>query len=150
MFKHSLVITKVIVPPNKLHIYEDYVKQKIYELSGKNFSYEIGYINKVIDIIKIQVLDIVKEDFSGNLIYEVTFLVENCNPEINEEIECHIIQNGDILFGLNGPLKIIIIKKNEMLDLEIKDKVLINIKLKEISYLENNIKIVGEFIKKLN
>ena len=148
MFKHSLVITKIIVPPNKFHKHEEYVKQKIYKLSGKNFSNEIGYINKIIDIIKIQVLDIVKEDFSGNLIYEVTFLVENCNPEIDEEIECQIIQTGDIIFALNEPLKIIIIPHN-LPELKEKDKVLISIKLKEINYLDKCIKIVGEFIKKI-
>lgn len=150
MIKESVITTKIVVPPHKFQIYKDYIKKILYSYEGKNYSNEIGYIIKIIDITNIKIIDIIKSDFSGNLIYEVSFIVQNCNPNIQDEVDCEIIQNENILFGRNNPLQIIIIADENTNDLNIGDNIKIKILGKEVKYNDEYIKIVGKFIKKLN
>lgn len=149
MFKNSTIIKNIKVPAKKLHIYQDYIKEQIKKLEGKNYSNEIGYINKLIDVVKIENNIIEKNNFCGSIIYKTTFIVEHCNPEINDEIICKVIQNSNILICEEKPLKIIIIDEISTENLQKDDKIIIKILCKEIIYNSGVIKIVGEFITKI-
>jgi hypothetical protein len=149
MIKNSTIITNIKVPSNKLHIYKDYIKEQIIKLEGKNYSNDIGYINKLVDIIKIDNNMIEKNNFCGSIIYKVVFIVENYNPNIGDEIICSVIQNSNILICDKKPLKIIIINEKSTEDLRKNDIIKIKILCKEINYNSDFIKIVGSFILKI-
>jgi len=150
MIQETILSKTVIVPPHKLHVYKEYVERQVRELEGKNYSNEIGYIYKILEIINIENQAIVKNNFSGSIIYKATFLVENCNPEIGEAIDCSIVQNTNITLASKNPLKIIIISEPGLPKLEKDDKVNVEILCKEINHGAKYIKVVGRFISKLN
>jgi len=147
MNSESVLSKTVIVPAHKLHIYKEYVEKKVRELEGKNYSNEIGFLYKVLEITNIENYRIVKHDFSGCIVYKATFLVEHCNPDIGTQIECSIVQNSNIILASNNPLKVIIISQPGLPDLQKDDKVVVEILAKEINHGAEYIKVVGRFIE---
>lgn len=151
MYKKSFITKDIVVPAHKLLEKKSYINKIIYNFNEKNYSDTIGYINKIISIDKISNHEIVNSDFSGSVIYRVNFTVENCNPEINDIIECKIIQsNSKIILASNEPLKIIIINEPTLPELKKDDMVNIKILCKEVNFGAKYIKVVGKFLDKLN
>lgn len=150
MIKETILSKTIVVPAHKLHLYKEYVEKQIRELEGKNYSNEIGYIYRVLEIIKIENYAIVKNNFTGSIIYKSTFLVKNCNPEIGDIVDCSIVQNTNITLASNNPLKVIIISEPGLPKLEKDDKVNVEILCKEINHGTEYIKVVGRFVSKLN
>lgn len=148
-FSNSTIMKNIKVPSNKLHIYEDYIIEQIKNLEGKNYSNEIGYINKLVNIVKIDNNMIEKNNFCGSIIYRTEFIVEHYNPQIGDKILCKVIQNSNILICEEKILKIIVINEKSTEDLQRGDKIMIKILCKEINYNSNIIKIVGNFISKI-
>ena len=149
--KTETVLSKtVIVPAHKLHIYREYIEKQVRELEGKNYSNEVGFIYRVLEMTNIENYAIIKNDFSGSIVYKATFLVENCNPEVGNTVDCSIVQNSNITLASNSPLKIIIINEPGLPKLEKDDKVTVEILCKEINHGAEYIKVVGRFLSKLN
>ena len=142
------IVKDVTIPPHKLHIYDEYIEKELRKLEGKNYSSEVGYIYKVIDILKIEYNTIVKNNFTGSIVYKVTFEVENCNPESGSELECTIIQNNSILLASSDPMKIIIIDEQGLPKIEIGEKVNVYILVTEINLNMEYIKVVARFLNK--
>lgn len=143
----SLISKLIKIEPKMFHNYKKYIKEILDSAVGKTFSNDIGYISKIVKINDIQNYTIIKNDFSGCIIYNVFFTVEHYNPQINDEIICTIIQSNNILLATAIGMKIIII---DDLDLKINDKILIKVLCKEINLNSDYIKIVGQFINQLN
>lgn len=148
MKKKSVLTKNIVVPPHKLCNYQEYVEKKLRELEGKNYSSEIGFLYKVKEILKIENHIIVKNNFSGCIVYKSTFVVEHCNPQEGEEIECNITQIGRLIVGLNGPLKIVIIPKGVPEDLKSNDSINVVVLAKEINHGAEYIKVVSQFVSK--
>ena len=147
--KQTIIVKDVTIPAHKLHIYKEYIKQELTKLEGKNYSNEVGYIKKIMEVYEIKYNNIVKNNFTGSIVYKVSFLVNNCNPELESELEFEIVHNNNILLASALPIKIIIIEEQELPQLEIGDKVNVLILAKEINYNMEYIKVVGRFLNKL-
>ena len=96
---------------------------------------------------KIEHHTIVKNNFTGSIVYKVEFKVESCNPSIGSELDCSIVQNNSILLASMNPLKIIIISEPHLPKLEIGANVKIQILVSEVKHNMEYIKVVGRFIK---
>ena len=147
MIQKTIIQKNIVVPAHKLHIYNEYINKIINTLKNKNYSKEIGYIKNILEIIKIENFSIVNSDFSGSVVFKVTFLVENCNPKIGDIIDCKIIQKTNIILASNEPLKIIIIADKNSDCLNKNDNVKIELLCTEINYNLSYIKAVGKYIK---
>jgi DNA-directed RNA polymerase subunit E'/Rpb7 len=149
MKQQSVISTNIVVPPHKLHVKRDYIEREIIKYEKKNYSNNIGYIYKIIEILNIENFTIVQGDFSGNVVYRVNFMVEHCNPEVGSTIDCKILHSSaKITLATNDPLKIIIVNEPGLPKLEVDNQVTIEILCKEINYGSENIKIVGRFQSK--
>ena len=145
--KQETTITKnITIPAHKLHISDEYVEKELRKLEGKNYSSEVGFIYRILDIMKIEHYTIVKNNFTGSIVYKVDFKVENCNPQAEDVIECSIVQNNSILLASVNPLKVIIIQEPNLPKLEIGDKVKVQILVTEVNYNAEYIKVVGRFV----
>ena len=148
MKTESTIIKNITIPAHKLHITEEYVERELHKLEGRNFSGEVGYIYKILDILSIKPSAIVKNNFTGSIIYKVEFKVESCNPKTEDVIECTIVQNNSILLGDEKPLKVIIIQEPNLPKLNIGERVKVQILVTEVNYNIEYIKVVARFISK--
>ena len=149
MKQQTVITTNIVVPPHKLHVKREYIEKEIVKYEQKNYSNDIGYIYRILDILSIENLAVVQGDFSGNVVYRVKFMVENCNPEVGSTIDCEILHStAKITLAKNDPLKIIIVNEPGLPKLETGNQVTIEILCKEINYGAENIKIVGRFQSK--
>ena len=148
MRSQSTLSKTVIVPAHKLHVYHEYVERKIQELEGKNFSGEIGYIYEIIEISNVENFRVVKNNFSGSIVYKATFIVEHCIPQEGTELDCTILQSNNITVATNGPLTIFIIDEPDLPNLEKGDKVVVLILAKEVNHGADFIKVVGKLVRK--
>ena len=151
MLSNSQITKSVKIPPQYFHIHKQFITKKLNELEGKNYSNEIGFISKILDIVDIKVNAIIKDDFSGCIVYNVTFDIEHYNPSIGDTFECEIIQSNNVLLAINGPYKIIIIEEQQVNEEKLQDgdKVYIEVLCKEINVKSEYIKIVGRFLHKI-
>ena len=147
--KQQTSITKnVTVPAHKLHICDEYVEKQLRELEGRNYSSGIGYIYKILDITSIEHYTIVKNNFTGSIVYKVEFIVENCNPQPGDEIDCSIVQNNSILLGSVNPLKVIIIQEPNLPKIDLGENIKVQILVTEVNHNAEYIKVVGRFVSK--
>jgi len=147
--KQQATITKnVTVPPHKLHINEEYVEKQLQKLEGKNYSSEVGYIYRILDILTVEHNTIVKNNFTGSIVYKVVFTVENCNPQQGDEIDCSIVQNNSILLGSVNPLKVIIIQEPNLPKIDLGESIKVQILVTEVNHNAEYIKVVGRFVSK--
>ena len=147
--KQETTITKnITIPAHKLHICQEYVEKELKELEGKNYSSDIGYIYKILDVISIEHSTIVKNNFTGSIVYKVVFKVESCNPQAGDKIDCKIVQNNSILLASLSPLKVIIIQEPNLPKLELGDNVTVQILVTEINHNIEYIKVVARFVNK--
>ena len=145
MSLQTVITTEILIQPRHLHIHEEVIRKELYKLEGKNYSIEVGYISKILDILNIQTLNVITTDFSGNILFKVSFLVENYNINIGDILDCNIIQSSNITLATSNPYKIIIINEPNLPELNKNDNVKIKVLCKEINKDKNFIKIVGKF-----
>lgn len=142
MFQKTLLYEKILVPCHKLHVYKDYIEKKLGEYVNKTHSTKVGYINEIIEIISMEPINILKSDFSGSVLYNIGVYVSNCNPQKGDIIECTIVQNKNVIFGLNKPLRIIIMPTE---DSDSQPKVELN-QVVRVVVLDKKIKYRSDFI----
>ena len=142
------ITNNITIPAHKLHVAEEYVDKELSKLEGKNYSGDIGFVYKILDVLKIEANTIVKNNFTGSIVYKVEFTVECCNPKAEDEIDCTIVQNNSILLGDNKPLKVIIIQEPNLPTLNIGDRVTVKILVTEVNYNIEYIKVVARFVNK--
>ena len=148
MNTETTITKNVTIPPHKLHIDEEYVGKELQKLEGKNYSSEVGFIYKILDVISIDHNTIVKNNFTGSIVKKVVFKVANCNPQAEDEIDCSIVQNNSILLGSATPLKVIIIQEPNLPKIEIGENVKVQILVTEVNHNAEYIKVVGRFVSK--
>ena len=148
MRKQSVLTKTIIVPAHKLHVYYEYVERQLEYLEGKNFSSEIGYIYEIIELTSVENFRVVKNNFTGSIVYKATFVVEHCIPQAGDEIECIVAQNNNIILATTGPLKVIIIDEPGLPELVKGDDVVVHILAKEVNHGADFIKVVGKFVRK--
>ena len=148
MNQETILTKTVIVPPHKLHIHKEYIEKKLRELEGKNYSNEVGFIYGIREVLTVENYAMVKNDFSGCIVYKTTFIVDNCNPEQGSVVECKVTQIGKLTVASNNPLKIIIIPQDIPQDLQTADSVNVLVLAKEINHGAECIKVVGKFVSK--
>ena len=147
--RNQTILTKtVIVPAHKLHIYYEYIEKQLKKLERKNYSSDIGFIYEIKELLKVENYRVVKNNFSGCIVYKVTFIVDHCNPLAGEYIDCTIAQTNNIILATNRPLKIIIINEPTLSDLQQGDKVTVQILVTEVNHGADCIKVVGKFVSK--
>jgi len=148
MRNQSVLTKNVIVPAHKLHIFYEYVERQLEELEGKNFSSEIGYIYEIIELSSVENFRVVRNNFTGSIVYKATFTAEHCIPQVGEEIECSIIfNNGRLIIATTGPLKITILPEKNLPVLAKDDDVIIEILATEVNHGADFIKVVGKFVR---
>ena len=143
------ITNNITIPPHKLHVAEQYIEKELSKLEGRNYSGDIGFVYKILDVLKIEASAIVKNNFTGSIVYKVEFKVECINPKAGDEIECVIVQNNSILLGDNKPLKVIIIQEPNLPTLNIGEKVKVQILVTEVNYNIEYIKVVARFVSKI-
>ena len=102
----------ITIPPHKFHKYNEYIEQTLTKYENKSYNNDCGYIFQILSIDNVEVGNIIKNSFSGNINMNVKFTVECYVPYVGEIIKCKIIQNNKINIGQNGPLKMIIIDED--------------------------------------
>jgi len=127
---------------------EETINIKIETIVGKNYKNNYGFLKKINYIENIETTNICKNDFSGDIICKVFLNACFINPKIGDIIDCTIKENNNINIAINDILKIVIIDKN--LNLNIGEKVTVQILAKQMKYNLNYINIVGCIFNKSN
>jgi DNA-directed RNA polymerase subunit E'/Rpb7 len=107
---HSLVIIQPYQLNNELylHLKNNLIKTVVNKCNN------VGYICKVNEIISYKDGKVEAEDFSGNIIFDVTFNANICIPIKDTNIVCKIESiHKQLIIGNNGPIKCII-KTNDI------------------------------------
>lgn len=107
---HSLVVIQPYQLNNELylHLKNNLIKTVVNKCNN------VGYICKVNEIISYKDGKVEAEDFSGNIIFDVTFNANICIPIKDTNIVCKIESiHKQLIIGNNGPIKCII-KTNDI------------------------------------
>ena len=150
---HTMIKTlkkNILVPPRKFFYYQQFISDELNEMANKNYSDKHGFLQKIVGIKEINNQSVYTNDFTGSVVYSVIFEAEFINPQIGEEIECEIEHNMNIVLAKADNMKIIIVEDDHTKELKVGDKVMINIKLREVSSSCNYIKLVGDYVRKIN
>ncbi len=135
------IVFEIKISLKELINIEETININIKKIIRKNYKNNYGYLKKINFIKEIETINIVKNDFSGDIICKVFLNASFINPQIGEIIECTLKENNNINIAIYDILKIVIIDKN--LNLNIGDKVKIKILAKQMNYNKNYINIIG-------
>lgn len=135
--------TEIIIHPSKLHILNEYVQNEIRNTIEKTiFSNHIGFVDQLVDIEEIMFSDISFETHDGSVIFAVTFTAQCINPQKNDILECHLRQNENFLYCIEGPLHIVI-RQPSLIQRTIKKQKIIVLQ-SEVDIRKNIIKVVAD------
>jgi len=130
----------IVIPPEYLNTYKKYIENYLRKKEG--YINRNGLLNKLMKIKKIKVLKNNKQEFTGSVIFKVEYICEYYNPEIDDVIECNIIQTDDIFIAKNDYAIIIFTSKKK--NQEMNDTIKVKIVSKQMIIGEENIRIYGE------
>ena len=111
---------------------------------------EEGYFHKINEIVDISFHSYYEQDFSGSILYKVTFNVDIVCLEIDEIVECKIVQANEdgVVASATFPIFIIINDYYEKLSfLNVGDIIKVKIYKWQISLDKSLIKAAGTFIE---
>jgi len=146
MLRTQTINVKIIVPPPKLHIYDEYITEKINSVEGTVYSNECGYIEKILNINSIEQTDLSNINFSGDVIYKVSFDVMCINPRQGDVFSCSVSHVDDIIYSQDNIIKTIIINEDNIQGIKVDDNVRVQVLVSEINKITNTIKIVGRLL----
>ncbi|SVA12138.1 uncharacterized protein METZ01_LOCUS64992 [marine metagenome] len=146
--EHRDIVFEIKITLRELTNIDETIDINIKKIVGKNYKNNYGYLKNINFIQDIETTNIVKNDFSGDIICKVFLNASFINPKVGEIIDCTVKENNNINIAVYDILKIVIIDKN--LNLNIGDKVKIKILAKQMKYNKNYINIVGCINNKIN
>ena len=156
LYYENILDDKLILPSRLLSQNIDIELLNILKYKIGNKCIKEGYVNKdSIDIIKRSIGKIDTNSLNGNIIFNIQYRAKICIPYQNNVIECVVKDNNKLgIIAINKPLEIFITKQNhenKVFFNEIKknDKILIKIIDKSFNLYDDNIMIIGKYIKKL-
>jgi len=146
MIRTQTVNIKVVVPPPKLHIYNEYIIEKVNNIEGTVYSNKCGYVESILNINSIEQTDLSIINFSGDIIYKVSFDVMCINPQPGDVFSCTVSNVDNIIYSEDNIIKTIIINESEITGIKVGDNIRVQVLVSEINKITNTIKVVGRLI----
>lgn len=149
LFKLIEIKESILVPPEYITSPDSYILNIL--KTKENKCTKFGYIKNIDKLIHKSDAIIYELDFSGNLLYNITYTAYVCDPEINSIINCKIIQivlEDQFIVAENDPLFINVIidhNINDLYNLKIGDNIKVKILAKRLNLNNNKIKIVAKY-----
>ena len=159
-FKNSQ-FAKIIITPQSLNkkIDKEVLKKLKENYEGK--CSKVGYIKKdSIEVINRTIGEMEMGQFNGNIIYNVEYVADVCNPAEMTPIDVKVISINKIgilcVYGDsdNQPLKVLLprqshLENEDFKDIEVGDKITIEVIGKKFELNETFISVVGKLLKKI-
>ena len=161
IYNKNILTTKIKIKANQLNKnYKKYILLKLQKEYEGIFT-KFGLIkNESIEIVKISLGKLEQNSFEGNIIYNVQFKADLCNPAIGSIILCNVVNlnNFGILCtakdGNNSIIEVIVPKKSlavksdiDLNNIKQDDKVYIEIMGKKQELNDTKIKCIGKITK---
>tara|TARA_B110001450_G_scaffold146082_1_gene136534 strand:- start:274 stop:765 length:492 start_codon:yes stop_codon:yes gene_type:complete len=156
LFITSIIDIKESIEPKNVYNSEDIKEQLLEKIKKKlgNKCSNYGYIIKdSIKIVDRSLGTIISSHFNGNLVYNIKLEVSICSPSKDDIITCKVIAKNKIgILCENAPFVIILSKdyhsEHETFNtIQEKDTIHVKILDYKYKYSDNQIQVVGEFIK---
>ena len=177
--EHRDIVFEIKISLRELTNIDETININIKKILGKNYKNNYGYLKNINFIQDIETTNIVKNDFSGDIMCKVFLNASFINPKIGEIIDCIVKENNTINIAVYDMLSECDAARYEWkwdrqkwrwthcdgrcvdgilkisiidknLSLNIGDKVKIKILAKQMKYNKNYINIVGCINNKIN
>ena len=164
IYNENIITTKIKIPPINLNKnYQKYILLKLQkEYEGKYTKFGLIKENSI-DLIKTSLGKLEQHSFQGNILYNVLFKAQICNPVIGNVVLCEVTninnfgilcsskENDKIIIEIIIPKKSFAIKSDiDLNDIKIGHKVYVEIAGKKPQLNDTKIKCIGRIIKTSN
>ncbi len=155
IYNLEIISDKIKVPPKYILNSNEYILDQLRK--NENKCTKFGFLQKIVKLINKSYGTIYNGDFTGSLLYHITYSAYVCNPQINDIITCTITQiiENEFMAAENDPFFInVLFNEDDGLssstahNLNYNDKIWVQILAKRINLNENKIKIVAKYIKR--